>query len=70
MRLFVPVRRSRSVWLRSSYCASNECVEITRENGAVVLRNSSQPRKIVRYSTEEWAAFAKGLRAGDFTDFD
>ncbi len=68
MWLNVAIRRPELKWRKSSFCAANECVEIASNNGAIFLRNSTQPRKMVRYTPEEWRAFAKGLRAGDFND--
>lgn len=55
-------------WLKASFCAANECVEIARQNDVILLRNSSAPDNVVSYTTEEWEAFAKGFRAGQFDD--
>jgi hypothetical protein len=68
MRLTSAIRRPQLDWRKSSFCASNECVEIARQNGLVFLRSSVQPRRTVRYTPQEWQAFVNGLRAGDFDD--
>ena len=64
MRLKLVVGRTQPQWRRSVYCANNDCVEIAQVNGAIMLRNSAKPRKVVRYTSEEWSAFTQGLQAG------
>jgi hypothetical protein len=68
MRLTAVIRRSPPDWRKSSFCAANECVEIARMNGSVVLRSSTRPWRTVRYTPQEWQAFVNGLRAGEFRD--
>jgi hypothetical protein len=34
----------------------------------VVLRDSEEPRGIVRYTAEEWRSFILGVKAGEFDD--
>jgi Domain of unknown function (DUF397) len=64
MRLKLAASRTQPQWRRSMYCASNDCVEIAQVNGTIMLRNSTKPRRVVRYTPEEWRAFTQGLQAG------
>jgi hypothetical protein len=61
-------RQSEPSWRKASFCAGGECVEIAKEGDAIMLRNSTRPGRVVRYSPEEWKAFVKGLLAGEFDD--
>ena len=61
-------------WRKTSFCASNECVEVARLNGMIVLRSTNGPRGIsmgarrVQYTAEEWRSFVLGVKAGEFDD--
>jgi hypothetical protein len=70
MRHNVLVRRPELTWQRSSLCQASDCVEIARESGHVILRSSTQPRRKVRFTLDEWRTFTASLRAGDFNDLD
>lgn len=65
-----PIEEStlRATYKRSSYCSTGACVEVIRlENGDVSLRDSKNPTKeALRFTTEEWSAFLKGVKAGEF----
>jgi hypothetical protein len=57
-------------WRRASFCASNECVEVTQRNGMIVMRNSKEPSgRVLHYTTEEWQSFIRGVKAGEFDGF-
>jgi hypothetical protein len=54
-------------WHKSSFCASGECVEVAAHNGMIVLRDAKEPSGgMLRYTTEEWQSFVKGIKAGEF----
>jgi hypothetical protein len=54
-------------WRKSSFCASGECVEVAAQNGMILLRDSQEPRgSMLRYTTEEWRSFVRGIKAGEF----
>jgi hypothetical protein len=55
-----------SAWLKSSFCQTHACAEVSRQGELITVRNSGQPDRIVRYSADEWAAFTAGVRAGEF----
>lgn len=42
------------------------CVEVEFASKRVRVRNSKQPEAIVEFSLDEWDAFIKGVRAGEF----
>jgi hypothetical protein len=61
-------RPPKSDWRRPSYCAGGECAEIAELDGMIALRSSTAPGSVVRYTTEEWRALVRAIRAGEFAD--
>ena len=62
-------RAEQPSWRKSSFCASGECVEVAQRDGLIVVRNSMEPRRrMVRYTPQEWQAFVRGVKAGEFDD--
>jgi len=59
-----------SAWRRPSYCAGGECAEIAKLDDMIALRSSTAPGSVVCYTTEEWQALVRAIRAGEFADFD
>ena len=57
-------------WRKSSYCASGECLEATRQDDNILLRNTSKPRIITQCTVDEWRAFAAGVRSGEFAHLE
>ncbi|NUT37166.1 MAG: DUF397 domain-containing protein [Hamadaea sp.] len=55
------------MWRRSQRCDSNSCVEVAFLDDHVLVRDSKDPQgPVLRFTAEEWTAFAAGLQAGDF----
>ena len=52
----------------SSYCNIGGCVEVGQADGAVVVRDSkdAERRHALTFTTDEWAAFVRGVKAGEF----
>jgi Domain of unknown function (DUF397) len=64
-----PSAESSSIWRKSSKCANSECVELTREQDMILLRDSKSPETpALRYTREEFRAFLDGAKAGEFDD--
>jgi len=58
---------NRLHWLRSSRCATDTCVEVTRDGDRVLLRDSKNPEITpMEFSLAEWAAFVSGAQNGEF----
>ena len=56
-------------WRRASFCSAGECIEVAKRDGMIVLRDSKDPRGgVLAYSVDEFRAFARGIRAGEFDD--
>lgn len=55
-------------WQRSSFCATNACVEVDfGPDGIVRVRDSKPPWKpVLTFSAGEWDAFIAGVRNGEF----
>jgi hypothetical protein len=68
MKLYKVQRPNRTVWRKSSFCVQGECAEITRKDGAILLRSSLAPRDVVTYTPEEFRALRLGIKAGEFDD--
>jgi Domain of unknown function (DUF397) len=55
------------LWRKASFCASNECVEVSQQNAMIVMRNSKEPSGLMlHYSIEEWQTFIRSVKAGEF----
>lgn len=62
-----PSGAPQTVWRKSSYCASGECVEIAELNGMIVMRDSKDPHgPTLRYTAEEWQSFIRAIKASAF----
>jgi hypothetical protein len=57
-------------WLKSSQCETNTCLEISRSNGLLLLRNSTRPGVTVSFTAREWESFREALLRGDFDDLE
>jgi hypothetical protein len=54
-------------WVRSSFCADKSCVEIRRDGGGILIRQSDDPDgPRLRFTPDEWTAFVGGVKAGEF----
>lgn len=56
-------------WTTSTFCADKACVEVAptlAEGGAVLVRSTKVPDKVVRFTRAEWSAFVLGVKAGEF----
>lgn len=53
-------------WIRA--CGSNACVEVGfPDSGSVMVRDSKDAQgPILVFTSDEWAAFTEGVRAGEF----
>jgi hypothetical protein len=55
-------------WRKPSCCQGGECPEIATIDGMITLRSSNDPGSVIRYTTEEWRALVRAIKAGEFTD--
>lgn len=56
-------------WRRSSSCSSASCVEVSRDEEHVLIRDAKQPSvPPQRYTPDEWLAFVTAVKAGEFDD--
>lgn len=54
-------------WHSPAACGSGACVEVAYLGHEVLVRDGKDPSgAVLRYSLEEWAAFADGVRLGEF----
>jgi hypothetical protein len=60
---------SLPAWRRSSHCsgAASTCVEVAIGDHVVAVRDSKAAASpVLRFTVEEWRAFVRGVRAGEF----
>jgi hypothetical protein len=58
-----------ATWRRTSYCtgAASTCVEVAIGAQMVTVRDSKVlASPILRFTIDEWRAFVRGVRAGEF----
>lgn len=60
--------RSTVTWRKSADCDTNTCLEVSRFNGLLWLRNSTRPGVAVSCTAREWESFRAALIRGDFDD--
>lgn len=66
----IPAVSGNSTWRISSFCDSGACVGVTRQDGEVLVTNTSVPEApVARFTRQEWKAFLAGAKAGEFDDF-
>jgi|tagenome__1003787_1003787.scaffolds.fasta_scaffold20972748_4 hypothetical protein len=53
-------------WQRSRDCADHTCVEVAITDDSVLVRNSTSPDDIARFTAEEWRVFLRGVFQGQF----
>lgn len=54
-------------WIRSSACDQGACIEVAQgHEGDIGIRNSQAPADAIWFTRDEWAAFAAGVKAGEF----
>ncbi|MER7856427.1 MULTISPECIES: DUF397 domain-containing protein [unclassified Streptomyces] len=57
-------------WQKSTFSSTQEqCVEITEHAGQILMRESDEPGTVAVTSREKFAAFIKGVKAGEFDHF-
>jgi hypothetical protein len=58
---------SGAVWRKSTYSASNGCVEVAFVEGQVGVRDSKDREgPVLVFTAREWEAFIGGARDGEF----
>lgn len=64
---FPQVQSGELVWRWATGCGGGTCVEVALIGDEVLVRDGKDPSgPILRYSLDEWAAFAEGVRRGEF----
>lgn len=53
-------------FIRSSHCDTGSCVEVSVNEGKIVIRNSKEPSTFLEFTPAEWSAFIGGVQDGEF----
>ena len=57
------------IWRRTSFCGGGECVEVAKHDQMILVRDSKDPGQVpLRYTRDEFRAFADGIKAGELDD--
>jgi hypothetical protein len=60
--------RAEARWIRSSFSADGNCVEVAWQGAHVLVRDSKdRGGPCLKFSTAEWQAFLDGTEAGEFS---
>jgi Domain of unknown function (DUF397) len=58
---------NRAIWHKSTYSATNGCVEVALVDGHVAVRDSKDRHgPVLVFTPVEWSAFLGGARNGEF----
>ena len=58
--------RSLPEWKRASECVVGACAEAAVGRDVVLVRQSEHPEVVVSFTPDEWRAFIKGVKTGEF----
>jgi Domain of unknown function (DUF397) len=53
-------------WHKSGFSVGGHCAEVAFDDDAVLVRHSRYGNPALVFSPEEWVAFIKGVKAGEF----
>lgn len=54
------------IWVKSSFCDSGNCVEVTRGSVWIHVRWSEDDETELKFTPKEWRLFVAGVKAGEF----
>lgn len=61
-------RACPAAWKKARASQSENCVEVSLHDDAVLVRDSKDTEgPVLRFTRAEWSAFLSGVRAGEFT---
>jgi uncharacterized protein DUF397 len=59
--------QAASVWKKSSFSATGNCVQVQRDSTFIYLRDSKDPHgPVLNFTEKEWAAFIAGVQHNEF----
>nr|WP_168172160.1 DUF397 domain-containing protein [Pseudonocardia sp. AL041005-10] len=59
-------RVSDGQFVTSSFCQKGECVAVAADTAGVRVRSTTQQSIVVGFTDEEWVAFVRGVKNGEF----
>lgn len=57
---------SAQVWIKSSRCDAQQCLEASISATSVQVRNNSRPHLQLRFSSASWQGLLRDVRQGRF----
>lgn len=65
--MIIPLILSGRAWRITRDCDSGSCIRVAPHKVIIVIGDSKYPDgPVLSYSHDEWFAFVKGIRQGDF----
>jgi hypothetical protein len=65
-----PPNHEGLAWRVARDCDGGSCIRVAPHEGMIVIGDTKNPDgPVLFYSHDEWLAFVKGIRQGDFDDF-
>lgn len=63
----VTTETDRLTWVRSKRCSNGTCVEVARDGGTYLVRDSKNLAvEPLRLSDADWTGFVNAIESGDF----
>lgn len=71
---YIVISMESDTWITSSFCADKSCVKVKRTDAGVLVKSdrpfplsfSSDRRFPILFTDEEWTAFVRGVKEGEF----
>jgi hypothetical protein len=59
--------KKRIKFIKSSFCEDYKgCVGVRKAYGKILITNTNNENPIIEFTKNEWDAFIKGVKAGEF----
>jgi Domain of unknown function (DUF397) len=64
-----PSARASLAWRVARDCDAGTCISVAPHKGMIVIGDTKNPDgPVLSYNHDEWLAFVRGIRQGDFDD--
>lgn len=65
MQSYEAGRTAQPTWRKATFCASGECIEVSQQSGAIMVRDSVQPHgAVLTYAASDWQTLVRSIKAG------
>jgi hypothetical protein len=65
MQSYEAGRTAQPTWRKATFCASGECIEVSQQSGAILVRDSVQPHgTVLTYQASDWQTLVRSIKDG------